>query len=84
MSTELDRLDAQLEGSLAGGAWHGPSVLEALQDVTAEVAYAHPVAAAHSIWELVLHLIGITQHDLYHAGQIAILKKACREGTGGP
>ena len=152
MASEIERLVEQLERSFEGGAWHGPSVLEVLQDVTPEAAYAHPVAGAHSIWELVLHLgatyrlvlrrlegnremltpaedwvsapeptasnwseairslrqlnqqvrqavlrfepgkldqplipdppytaytqfIGITQHDLYHAGQIAILKK---------
>jgi len=157
MSTELERLEEQLKRSFEGEAWHGPSVLEALADVTAEEASAHPVADAHSIWELVLHLggtyrlvlrrlagedaqlaqtedwppvpaltepnwrecvrslkelhrqvrdavlrfdparldqplsvvvpytaymqfIGITQHDLYHAGQIAILKKAARAG----
>ena len=153
MTAERERLEAQLERAFEGGAWHGPSVLEALEGVTPEQAHAHPVAAAHSIWELVLHLaatyrlvlrrlqgenaqltpaedwppvpsptaagwndsvrslrelneqlrdavrrfkpdqldrplpagspytaytqfIGITQHDLYHAGQIAILKKA--------
>jgi uncharacterized damage-inducible protein DinB len=153
MSTELERLEDQLRRSFEGEAWHGPSVLEALKDVTPEMAHAHPVPGAHSIWELVLHLatdyhlvlrrmggedaqlslaegwppvpsptesawseaihslqelnarmraairrfeaerldqpftsqgtypaytqfIGITQHGLYHAGQIAILKKA--------
>jgi uncharacterized damage-inducible protein DinB len=30
---------------------------------------------------LMLH--GIVQHDLYHAGQIALLKKALRAGTAG-
>jgi uncharacterized damage-inducible protein DinB len=156
VSSEIERLEAQIKRSFEGEAWHGPSVLEALKDITPEVAYAHPVAAAHSIWELVLHLsgtyrlvlrrlqgsdaqltptedwppvpsptasnwhdalrslqqlnqrlrtavldfstqqldqplaaepytaytqfIGITQHDLYHAGQIAILKKALHEG----
>jgi uncharacterized damage-inducible protein DinB len=151
--SEVERLEAQLHRSFEGGAWHGPSLLEALADVTHHAAVAHPVAATHSIWELVLHLmgtyqlvlrrlqgdsrqltpdedwpavpeatastwqdtirslqqmnwelrqavlrfkpeqldeplvadppytahtqfIGITQHDLYHAGQIAILKKA--------
>jgi uncharacterized damage-inducible protein DinB len=155
MSSEPERLVSQLRRSFEGGAWHGPSVLEALEGVTPEAAHAHPIAGAHSIWELVLHLggtyglvlrrlegdgtpltaaedwppvpsptasnwrdairalqrlnervreavrrfdpgkldaplipespytaytqfIGITQHDLYHAGQIAILKKAGR------
>lgn len=153
MKTELQRLVEQLERSLEGEAWHGPSVLEVLEGVSANQAAAHPVAGAHSIWELVQHLcsdydlvlrriggdgrqltesegwpaipepsaenwsesvsklrqlnaelrraiesfpqerldeplvpevpytahtqfIGVTQHGLYHAGQIALLKKA--------
>ena len=152
MSRELERLEEQIRRAFEGGAWHGPSVTEALAGVTPESAFAHPIAGAHSIWELTLHLagtyrlvlrrlggedaqltpaedwppvpaptaehwndaaraladlnqevraavlrfdparldepltpapytaytqfIGITQHDLYHAGQIALLKKA--------
>jgi uncharacterized damage-inducible protein DinB len=149
---ETDRIRDQLKRAFAGGAWHGPGVLEILENVTASQAAAHPIAGAHSIWELVLHikawedacrrrltgdraelsdeedwppinetsdkawsdiliglreghqrlsdaiasvdearlnepilegmpsiyvtLHGVVQHDLYHAGQIAILKKA--------
>jgi uncharacterized damage-inducible protein DinB len=58
MSRELERLDEQLRRSLEGDAWHGPAVLEALAGVTPEQAAAHPIAGAHSIWELVLHLAG--------------------------
>jgi len=153
MKTDVGRLEDQLRRALEGEAWHGPSVLEALDGVTAHQAAAHPIAGAHSIWELVLHLssdyglvlrrlggdgrqltpsegwpavpetseenwretvsalrqlnaelrqavrsfpperldellvaespytaytqfIGVTQHALYHAGQIAVLKKA--------
>ena len=153
MSGEIRRLEDQLRRALDGGAWHGPAVLELLDGVTADEASAHPIAGAHSIWELVLHLagtyrlvlrrlhgdatqlspdedwpqlpepteenwrttittlrdlnaaaqrevarfaeerldqpliadppysafvqfIGISQHDLYHAGQIALLKRA--------
>jgi uncharacterized damage-inducible protein DinB len=153
MSSELRRIEDQLRRSLEGDAWHGPAVLETLQGVTAEQAHAYPIAGAHSIWEVVLHLsgtygivlrrlrgdgapirpaedwplvppateaswqeavgalrrvnaelrdavrafpaarldqplvpdppytaytqfIGITQHDLYHAGQISLLKRA--------
>jgi hypothetical protein len=153
METELRRLEEQLGRALEGEAWHGPSVLEVLEGVTAAQAAAHPIAGAHSIWELVLHLcsdyslvlrrlggdgrqltesedwptvpepsaenwrdsigvlkqfnedlrqavrnfprqrldeplvpevpytaytqfIGVTQHNLYHAGQMALLKKA--------
>ena len=59
MKPELDRrLEEQLGRALEGKAWHGPSVLEALEGVSAEQAAAHPIAGAHSIWELVLHLCG--------------------------
>src|SRR5262249_60188503 len=36
--------------------WHGAALSEVLEPVTPEVAAAHPIAAAHSIWELVLHI----------------------------
>src|SRR5215468_6269174 len=58
MRAELNRLNAQLRKALEGDAWHGPSVLETLEGVSAEQAAAHPIAGAHSIWELVLHLCG--------------------------
>jgi hypothetical protein len=56
MTTEASRLENQLRRILEGKAWHGPSVLELLAGVTAAQAATHPIAGAHSIWELVLHL----------------------------
>ncbi|HEX9006436.1 MAG TPA: DinB family protein [Bacteroidota bacterium] len=153
MSTEVNRLEELLRRALEGEAWHGPSVLELLAGLSAAQAASHPIAGAHSIWELVLHIasdydlvlrrlagngreltaaeawpacppsteedweqtveeltrlnrklrqavrdfpvehlddplvpevpytaytqfIGVTQHNLYHAGQIALLKRA--------
>jgi len=149
---ESGRIADQLRRAFKGGAWHGPALLELLEDVDAATAAAKPLAEVHSIWELVLHvavwddaalrrldgkkwqptglanfplvskptesawqkcvaetrrrhdalvktvaalpdsrlrdrvpgkrydfyhmLQGIAQHELYHAGQIAILKKA--------
>jgi len=149
---ETERIREQLKRAFEGGAWHGPGVLEILENVSAAQAATHPIEGAHSIWELVLHikawedacrrrlsgdraeltdeedwpavdetsddawrktltvlreghqkfsdaiasvddarldepilqgmksvyatLHGAVQHDLYHAGQIAILKKA--------
>jgi uncharacterized damage-inducible protein DinB len=146
------RIADQLRRAFHGSAWHGPALLELLEDVDADTAAAKPLAEVHSIWELVLHvavwddaasrrlngqkyqptglvnfplapkpteavwrkciaetrcthdalvktvaalpdsrlsdrvpgkrydfyhmLQGIAQHELYHAGQIAILKKA--------
>ena len=158
MNSEVDRLEDQLRRALEGEAWHGPAVLELLAGVSATRAASHPIAGAHSIWELVLHLgsdndlvlrrlagdgrpftpaedwpacpastdenwqqtlhelkqksgklrqavrefpaerlddplvaetsytaytqfIGVTQHNLYHAGQIALLKRALAAAT---
>jgi len=152
--TEIEGIEDQLKRAFEGNAWHGPSLREVLAGVTAEMAAAKPLASAHSIWEIVLHIAawegvvrkrlegelaepsaeedwpplkdtseaawrntlealengnkelrrtisrltdsrledvvagqgysvyfmlhGIIQHDLYHAGQIALLKKVWR------
>jgi hypothetical protein len=57
MATEVSRLDDQLKRALEGEAWHGPSVLESLAGISAAQAAIHPIAGAHSIWELVLHIL---------------------------
>ena len=54
--TETERIADQLNRAFVGDAWHGPAVLEILKGVTAEQAKARPFAAAHSIWELALHI----------------------------
>ncbi|MFY9553359.1 MAG: DinB family protein [Blastocatellia bacterium] len=54
--SEIKRISDQLKRAFEGTAWHGPSVMEVLADVTAEQAAAHPIPSAHSIWELVLHI----------------------------
>ena len=54
--SEVRRTKSQIRRAFEGEAWHGPSVKELLSNVTAEQAAAHPVAGAHSIWELVLHI----------------------------
>jgi uncharacterized damage-inducible protein DinB len=150
--SEAVRIAELLRRAFDGSAWHGPALLELLEDVDAATAAAKPLAKVHSIWELVLHIAvwdgaalrrltgekyqptglanfppvpkptaaawrkdiaetkrthnilvktvaglpdsrlgnrvpgkrydfyhmlhGIAQHELYHAGQIAILKKA--------
>ena len=155
--TESEGIADQLRRAFYGSAWHGPAVLELLEDVDAETAAARPIRNVHSIWELVLHIAawdraacrrlagekcqptgdanfppvtkvnaaswrkavaetkrahdlfvkavealpdarlrdrvpgkrydfyhmlhGLAQHELYHAGQIAILKKACARST---
>jgi uncharacterized damage-inducible protein DinB len=54
--TEIHRIQEELEQAFSGGAWHGPAVMELLKDVDAGKAAARPIAGAHSIWELVLHI----------------------------
>jgi uncharacterized damage-inducible protein DinB len=153
LSSESARIADQLRRAFDGSAWHGPALLELLEDIDAAMAAAKPVKDAHSIWELVLHIAvwdeaatvrlsgrktqpeglenfplvpkptaanwrravrqavkahqtlvktvaslpdsrlwervpgkkydfyhnlhGVVQHELYHAGQIAILKRVC-------
>ena len=53
---EVDRLADQFERTCSGDAWYGPSVRSVLARVDAKTAAAHPVAGAHSICEVVLHM----------------------------
>lgn len=53
---EGGRIADQLRRAFDGEAWHGDSLFEILKDVSAKQAAARPVANAHSIWELVLHI----------------------------
>jgi hypothetical protein len=53
---ETERIADQLNRAFVGNAWHGPAVMEILEGVTAEQAKARPFEAAHSIWELALHI----------------------------
>ena len=55
-TTEVDRIRDQFRRAFDGEAWHGPSVLQLLDGITAEQAAAHPIPGAHSIWELTLHI----------------------------
>jgi len=54
---EIQRIVGQMKAAFEGGAWHGPAVLEVLQDVNHEMAASNfTISGAHSIWELVAHL----------------------------
>ena len=54
--SEIHRVVDLVRRAHDGDAWHGPSVMAALERVSAAQAAAHPVAGAHSIWEIVLHV----------------------------
>lgn len=51
-----DQLKRTFAGDGEGEAWHGPALEVLLRDVAPGAATARPVAAAHSIAEIVLHL----------------------------
>lgn len=48
----------EIHCSVHGGAWHGPSLLESLEDIDASEAARHPVPGAHSILEIGFHALG--------------------------
>jgi uncharacterized damage-inducible protein DinB len=54
--TETTRIADQLRRAFSGDAWHGDSLLEILDGVTAAQASARLIPHAHTIWELVLHI----------------------------
>ena len=55
---EIARIVDQLEREHSGDPWHGSPLSEILQGVSHTEAAARPLADAHSIWELVLHVTG--------------------------
>ena len=57
MGSEIARLIDLFQRVHDGDPWHGPSLMSVLEGVTAAQAAARPVPGAHSIWELVLHVI---------------------------
>lgn len=54
--SEVARIVDQLRRAHESNAWHGPALRELLAGVTAAQAAQRPLTAAHSIWEIVLHI----------------------------
>jgi uncharacterized damage-inducible protein DinB len=53
---EKENIKEQLRRSLAGEAWHGPSLLEILTDCTPAQASARPFTNVHTIHEILCHV----------------------------
>jgi uncharacterized damage-inducible protein DinB len=53
---EVSRLADQLRRSCFGEAWHGHSLQDILDGITAEQAQLRIAPQTHNIWELVLHV----------------------------
>jgi uncharacterized damage-inducible protein DinB len=54
--TESQRLAALAESVLREGGWIEVPLRDLFHSLTAAEAAAHPITAAHSAWEIVLHL----------------------------
>ena len=71
--SEIGRIAHLLEQTFEGKPYYGPSVLSALEHITADVALRQPPWSAHRIWDIVAHLTA----ELVYARQVL-------EGTAGP
>jgi uncharacterized damage-inducible protein DinB len=72
LMSEAARIADQLRRAFDGEAWHGDSVFEILNGVTAAQAAAHPIKNAHSVWELVLHIAAWDGAVLRRMGGVAV------------
>ena len=54
--TRAAKLAARIERYVTGPMWHGPVLADLLDGVPHDRAAAKPIAGAHSIWEIVLHV----------------------------
>jgi len=70
--SEATRIADQLRRAFAGDAWHGDSLFEILDGVTAAQAAARPIKNAHAIWELVLHIAAWDNAVLRRLGGVAV------------
>ena len=70
--SEAARIADQLRRAFNSEAWHGDSVFEILEGVTAAQAAARPIARAHTIWELVLHIAAWDGAVLRRLGGVAV------------
>jgi len=53
---EIENIAEQVASGYADGAWPGVSPRKLLHDLSSTEAAAHPIAGAHSAWEIALHL----------------------------
>ena len=55
--SEIDRILTHYDQVMQGSAWHGDPVWQVLEGIDAEAAAARPLPDAHTIWEIVMHMI---------------------------
>ena len=59
--SDFDALREDLRSVYDGSPWHGSSITSVVEDIRAETAARRSVPNVHTIWELVLHMIGWTR-----------------------
>src|SRR5260370_40634054 len=74
--SEATRIADQLRRAFDGEAWHGDSVFEILDGVTAAQAAGHPIKNAHGIWELVLHIAAWDGAGLRRVAGVSVERSA--------
>src|ERR1043165_7996833 len=55
--TRAAKLAQDIERTVSGPMWHGSALGALLDGVTADEAAARSIPGAHSVWEIVLHVI---------------------------
>ncbi len=70
--SEAARIADQLRRAFDSDAWHGDSLFEILDGVTAAQAAGRPIERAHTIWELVLHIAAWDGAVLRRLGGVAV------------
>jgi uncharacterized damage-inducible protein DinB len=53
---ELQQILEQYDQTMTGEAWYGDPVWKILEGIDAHGAAAQPIAGAHTIWQLVMHM----------------------------
>ena len=71
--SESTRLADQIRRAFEGDAWHGDALLEIITGVSAKTAAGRPIANAHSIWELVLHIAAWDEAVIRRTGGTAFM-----------
>ena len=70
--SEASRIADQLRRAFAGEAWHGDSLWEILEGVSALQAAARPIASGHTIWELTLQIAAWDDAGLRRLSGVAV------------
>jgi uncharacterized damage-inducible protein DinB len=67
-NSEAAGIADQLRRAFYGEAWHGPGLMELLDDIDGKTAAAKPLKDVHSIWDLVLHIAAWDRAGLVRLG----------------